>query len=154
MKGEKLTDLFFRAEPHPQAPKLAPDSDKPALATRGCLRRGIRTQCIGPTSTPSLAAVQRPLRFSCMTTPTTGGVLWRILPSWYLVAEQDRMIVADTQRFMGRAHEGKDPVPMPSITRRSSQLPGLVVDLIREAVQSVCGLKRSLLRPQSKEATG
>jgi pimeloyl-ACP methyl ester carboxylesterase len=25
-EGEKLTDLFFRAEPHPQAPKLAPDS--------------------------------------------------------------------------------------------------------------------------------
>ena len=24
--GEKLTDLFFRAEPHPRAPKLAPDS--------------------------------------------------------------------------------------------------------------------------------
>ena len=24
-EGEKLTDLFFRAEPHPQAPKLAPD---------------------------------------------------------------------------------------------------------------------------------
>jgi hypothetical protein len=26
--GEKLTNLFFRAEPHPQAPKLAPDSAK------------------------------------------------------------------------------------------------------------------------------
>ena len=25
-EGEKLTDLFFRAEPHPQAPKLVPDS--------------------------------------------------------------------------------------------------------------------------------
>jgi pimeloyl-ACP methyl ester carboxylesterase len=25
-EGEKLTDLFFRAEPHPQTPKLAPDS--------------------------------------------------------------------------------------------------------------------------------
>jgi hypothetical protein len=24
-EGEKLTDLFFRAEPHPQAPKLAPE---------------------------------------------------------------------------------------------------------------------------------
>ena len=23
--GEKLTDLYFRTEPHPQAPKLAPD---------------------------------------------------------------------------------------------------------------------------------
>ena len=33
-EGEKLTDLFFRAEPHPQAPKLAPDSAQPALASR------------------------------------------------------------------------------------------------------------------------
>src|SRR5271168_534457 len=25
-EGEKLTDLFFRADPHPQAPQLEPDS--------------------------------------------------------------------------------------------------------------------------------
>jgi pimeloyl-ACP methyl ester carboxylesterase len=73
-----------------------------------------------------------------MTTPTTGGVLWRILPSWYLVAEQDRMIVADTQRFMAERMKAKirshavDHAPIVTA-------PGLVVDLIREAVQSVCG---------------
>jgi hypothetical protein len=35
-----------------------------------------------------LKAVQRPLRFSCMTVPTVGPVLWKKVPTWYLVAEQ------------------------------------------------------------------
>ena len=26
-EGEKVADVFYRAEPHPQAPKLAPDSN-------------------------------------------------------------------------------------------------------------------------------
>ena len=29
--GEKLSDLFFRTEPHPQAPKLAPDGAFPKV---------------------------------------------------------------------------------------------------------------------------
>jgi hypothetical protein len=32
-----------------------------------------------------LAAIQRPLRFSCMTTPTAGPVLWNKVPSWKLL---------------------------------------------------------------------
>ena len=47
-----------------------------------------------------LAAVQRPLRFSCMTVPTTGDLLWKKVPTWYLLAEHDRMVVPATQRFM------------------------------------------------------
>ena len=84
-----------------------------------------------------LAAVQRPLSFSCMTVPA-GPPLWKNVPTWYLVAEHDRMIVPATQRFMADRMRAKikshavDHTPI--ITA-----PGPVVDIIREAVQSVGG---------------
>ena len=43
-EGETLTDLFFRAEPHPQAPKLAPDSDNLLWLPDEAFATGIRTQ--------------------------------------------------------------------------------------------------------------
>jgi pimeloyl-ACP methyl ester carboxylesterase len=83
-----------------------------------------------------LTAVQRPLRFSCMTVPTVGPVLWKKVPTWYLVAEHDHMIVPATQRFMAERMKAKikshavDHTPIVTA-------PGPVVDIIREAVQSV-----------------
>ena len=46
-----------------------------------------------------LAAVQRPISIRCISEPVERP-RWRDLPSWYLVAEEDRMIPADNQRFM------------------------------------------------------
>ncbi|MFZ0608062.1 MAG: alpha/beta hydrolase [Methylovirgula sp.] len=133
--GEKLTDLFFRAEPHPQAPKLAPDSDNLLWLPDDAF-----PTAFAPNASADdllvLAATQRPLRFSCMTTPTAGPVLWRNVPTWYLIAEHDRMIVADTQRFMAERMNAKirshavDHAPIVTA-------PGPVVDIIREAVQAV-----------------
>jgi len=119
-EGEKLTDLFFRAEPHPQAPKLAPDSANLMWLPEDAL------------------AVQRPLRFSCMTVPTAGPALWKKVPTWYLIAEQDHMIIPATQRFMAERMKAKiksHPVDHTPIVTA----PGPVVDIIREAVQVVAG---------------
>ena len=41
-EGETVADVFYRAEPHPQAPKLAPDKHGADLASRRRLRRGVR----------------------------------------------------------------------------------------------------------------
>jgi pimeloyl-ACP methyl ester carboxylesterase len=85
-----------------------------------------------------LTAVQRPLRFSCMTVPTAGPVLWKKVPTWYFVAEHDRMIVPATQRFMAQRMKAKikshavDHTPIVTA-------PVPVVDIIREVVQSVAG---------------
>jgi hypothetical protein len=65
-----------------------------------------------------------------------GRPLWRYRPSYVLLAEQDRMIVKETQQFMAarmnaqvRAH----PVDhLPSVTA-----PGVVVDIILEALSAV-----------------
>ena len=133
-EGETLADLFFRADPHPRAPKLAPDDDNllwlPDAAFRDAFAHNASADDL-----IALAAAQRPLRFSCMTVPAAGPVLWKDVPSWYLVAEQDRMIVADTQRFMAarmnatvRSH---DVDHTPIVTS-----PGPVIDIVREAVRS------------------
>src|SRR5262249_34403838 len=109
--GEKLTDLFFRAEPHPRAPKLAPDSANLLWLPDDAFPNAFR-QTASADDITLLRAVQRPLRFSCMTVTTTGPVLWKTIPSWYLVAEHDYMILPASQRFMAermkariRAHE-------------------------------------------------
>ncbi len=90
-EGETVADVFYRTEPHPSAPKLAPDN------------HGL----IYP--------------------------LWKDRPAWFLVAQQDRMIVHDTQRFMAeRMHARVRSHPVdhaPIVTA-----PGLVVDVIHEAI--------------------
>ena len=136
-EGETLADLFFRADPHPRAPKLAPDGDNLLWLPDEAF-----PEAFAPNASAddliALAAAQRPLRFSCMTVPTEGPVLWKTVPTWYLVAEHDHMIVPDTQRFMAarinatiRSH-AVDHTPI--ITA-----PGPVVDIIHEAVESVAG---------------
>jgi pimeloyl-ACP methyl ester carboxylesterase len=135
--GEALTDLFFRAEPHPQAPKLAPDGDNLLWLPEDAFAKAFSHNASAEDLTV-LAAVQRPLRFSCMTVKTTGPVLWKTVPTWYLVAENDHMIVPATQHFMAermnatiRSH-AVDHAPIVTA-------PDLVVDIIREAVQSAAG---------------
>jgi pimeloyl-ACP methyl ester carboxylesterase len=133
-EGEKLTDLFFRAEPHPHAPKLAPDSANLLWLPDDAFPKAFAQNASADDLTV-LAAVQRPLSFSCMTV-AAGPPLWKKVPTWYLVAEHDHMIVPATQRFMAERMKAKiKPHPVdhtPIVTA-----PGPVVDIIREAVQSV-----------------
>jgi pimeloyl-ACP methyl ester carboxylesterase len=135
--GEKLIDLFFRAEPHPQAPKLAPDSANLLWLPEDAFLQAFAQNASADDLTV-LAAAQRPLRFSCMTVATAGPVLWKNVPTWYLVAEYDHMIVPQTQRFMAERMKAKikpyvvDHTPIVTA-------PGPVVDTIRDAVQSVAG---------------
>jgi len=45
------------------------------------------------------AAVQKPIAVKCIQEPVPTPA-WRSKPSWYLIAEEDRMINPKTQRFM------------------------------------------------------
>ena len=135
-QGEKVADVFYRLEPHPQAPKLAPDDNgliwlpDEAFATAFAQHASAADQAL-------LAAVQRPISLSCITVPT-GRPLWKDVPSWFLIAEEDRMIVPETQRFMAGRMKAKvkahavDHTPM--ITA-----PAPVVDIIHYAISSVAG---------------
>lgn len=134
-EGETLTELFFRAEPHPQAPKLSPDGDNLLWLSDEDFATAFAPNASAEDVTV-LAAAQRPLRFSSMMVPTTGPVLWKSVPTWYLVAEHDRMIVVGTQRLMAERMKAKirshavDHAPIVTA-------PGLVADILLEAVAAV-----------------
>jgi len=133
-EGEAVADVFYRAPPHPQAPKLAPDQHGliylPAEAFGAAFAQHATQEELRV-----LAAVQRPISPACITVPV-GRPLWKDRPTWFLVAEEDRMIVHDTQRFMAqrmRAQLRAHPVDhAPLVTA-----PAIVLDIIREAIRAV-----------------
>ena len=84
-----------------------------------------------------LAAVQRPISPACITVPV-GRPRWKDVPSWFLVAEDDRMIVPETQRVTAarmKATVRSHPVDHTPIVTA----PKLVADIIREAIHGVTG---------------
>ena len=84
-----------------------------------------------------LAAVQRPISLSCITVPV-GRPLWKDIPSWFLVAEDDRMIVPQTQRYM--AERMKATIKAHAVDHTPSvTAPNVVVDIIGDAIRSITG---------------
>jgi pimeloyl-ACP methyl ester carboxylesterase len=133
-EGETVSDVFYRAKPHPMAPKLAPDSDGLIYLPDEAFAAAFAQNASAEELT-LLRAVQRPLSPACITVPVKRP-LWKDRPTWFLIAEQDRMIVHDTQRFMAErmhARVRSHPVDHTSIVTA----PGLVVDIIREAIREV-----------------
>jgi pimeloyl-ACP methyl ester carboxylesterase len=135
-EGEKVADVFYRLEPHPRAPKLAPDSDGLIWLPEEAVARAF-AQNASADEQAVLAAVQRPISLSCITVPV-GRPIWRDIPSWFLLAESDRMIVPETERYMAermkatiKAH-AVDHIP-------SVSAPMTVVDVIRDAIRSITG---------------
>ena len=99
-EGEKVADVFYRLEPHPQAPKLAPDDHGLIWLPEGAFTTAF-AQNASADKQAVLAAVQRPIALACITVPVSRP-LWKDIPSWFLVAEDDRMIVPETQRYMAQ----------------------------------------------------
>jgi pimeloyl-ACP methyl ester carboxylesterase len=133
-EGEKVADVFYRLEPHPQAPKLAPDTNGLIWLPEAAFEKAF-AQHASTDDRSVLAAVQRPISLNCITVPVARP-LWRDVPRWFLVAEDDRMIVPDTQRYMAERMKAKtkahavDHTPMVSA-------PTVVVDIIRDAIRFV-----------------
>jgi len=135
-EGEKVADVFYRLPPHPQAPKLAPDSNGLIWLPEAAFGTAF-AQHASSNDLAVLAAVQRPISPGCITVPV-GRPLWKDIPSWFLVAEDDRMIVPETQRFMAermkatiKAH-AVDHTPIVTA-------PKAVVDIIHDAARSIGG---------------
>ena len=133
-EGEKVADVFYRLPPHPQAPQLAPDSNGLIWLPEDAFAAAFAQNAVAE-DRAVLAAVQRPISVNCITVPT-GRPLWKDIPSWFLIAEQDRMIVPETQRFTAermRANIRALAVDhTPSVTA-----PRAVADIIRDAVHAV-----------------
>jgi pimeloyl-ACP methyl ester carboxylesterase len=131
--GETVAQVFYRDEPHSLAPKLAPDSDgfiwMPLEGFGSAFAQDASADEIALS-----AAVQRPIALKCIQEPAPQPA-WKTKPSWYLIAERDRMINPATQRFMATRMGAKtrslgvDHTPLLTA-------PDAVADIIVEAAQS------------------
>jgi pimeloyl-ACP methyl ester carboxylesterase len=130
-EGETVADVFYRGTPDPQAPKLAPDAHGLIYLPDAAFAAAF-AQNASKAELALLAAVQQPISPACITVKM-GRPLWKDRPAWFLLAEQDRMIVPETQRFMAermKAQVRSHPVDhLPLVTA-----PAPVLDIIREAI--------------------
>jgi pimeloyl-ACP methyl ester carboxylesterase len=135
-KGETVGDVFYRGKPHPKAPKLAPDANgfiwMPEHGFGDAFAQNASADTLA-----ILAATQRPIALPCIQEKVSEPA-WKTKPSWFLVAEEDRMINPETQHFMAARMGAKtrsyavDHTPL--ITA-----PDQVVDVVLEAVASATG---------------
>ncbi|MGB7434641.1 MAG: alpha/beta hydrolase [Candidatus Acidiferrum sp.] len=131
-EGETVAKVFYRDEKSPEAPKMVPDSHGFIwMPEDGFLRAVAHKASIDQAKIA--AAVQRPLGVQCIQ-ETAPVPLWKSKPSWYLVAEEDRMINPKTEQFMAdrmhatvRSHR-VDHTPMYSE-------PAVVIEIILEAAR-------------------
>ena len=133
-EGETVADVFSRGKPHPQAPKLTPDANGLIYLPEAAFADAF-AQNASKEELAVLAAVQRPISPACITV-RVGRPLWKDRPAWFLIAEQDRMIVQENQRFMAERMKARlrshavDHTPLVTA-------PSTVLDIIREAIAEV-----------------
>jgi len=97
-EGETVAQVFYRDEAHPKAPQLAPDADgfiwMPDEGFANAFAQNATAEQI------ALArAVQRPISVKSIQEPSPAPA-WKAKPTWYLLAEEGRMINPRTQQFM------------------------------------------------------
>jgi pimeloyl-ACP methyl ester carboxylesterase len=133
-EGETVADVFYRAKPHPEAPQLAPDARGLIWMAEGGFARAV-AHLASPDQTTILEAVQRPIAVKCIQEKAPLPA-WKSKPSWFLLAEQDRMVAPDTQRYMAERMGAKvrthDVDHSPMYTA-----PDLVVGVILEAAREM-----------------
>jgi pimeloyl-ACP methyl ester carboxylesterase len=130
-EGETVADVFYREKPHALAPQLAPDTSgfiwMPDDGFAAAFAPNAAAEQLG-----LLNATQRPLSVACLQEKAPRPA-WLHIPSWYLIAEEDRMIPVATQRYLShrmkaRVHSEKlDHTPLVTA-------PGTVVEVILEAI--------------------
>jgi pimeloyl-ACP methyl ester carboxylesterase len=132
--GETVAEVFYREKPHLRAPQLAPDANGLIWLPDEAFAAAF-AQNATPEEIAVLNATQRPIALPCIQEPAP-PTLWGDKPSWYLIAEEDRMIPHAAQRYMSermraRVHTEKvDHTPLVSA-------PDRVVAIIQEALVSV-----------------
>ena len=80
-----------------------------------------------------MAITQRPATQEALTEPS-GEPLWKTVPSWFLIGQEDRIIPAELQRFEAERAGAQRVVEIAGASHAAaSSQPGAVVELILEA---------------------
>ena len=133
-EAETIAQVFYRDEPHPQAPKLVPDGHEFIWMPEDGFKNAFAQHATAEQIAVS-AAVQRPIALKCIQEPVPRPA-WKSKPSWYLIAEEDRMINPKTQHFMAQRMAAKtQPLAVDHTPLLSA--PDKVVDILIEAASSV-----------------
>lgn len=103
-EGETVGQLLQRAAAHANAPQLVPDEDGFLWMSAKGFADAVAHRS-SPDDAVVMAATQRPISVRCLGERMIKPA-WKEKPSWFLVAEQDRIIAPDTQRFMARRAGG------------------------------------------------
>lgn len=132
-EGETVAQVFYRDDPHPLAPQLAPDADgfiwMPDEGFANAFAQNATHEQIALSK-----AVQRPISVKSIQEAAPEPA-WKSKPTWYLLAEEDRMINPKTQHFMAERMKATvrsfavDHTPL--LTS-----PDKVVDIILEAAKA------------------
>jgi pimeloyl-ACP methyl ester carboxylesterase len=99
-EGERVADVFYRDKPHPMAPQLAPDAHGFIWMRQESFGTAF-SQHASSERAALFAATQRPIAVACIQEKAPRPT-WKVKPSWYLIAEEDRMINPSTQLFMAQ----------------------------------------------------
>lgn len=132
-EGETVAQVFYRDETHPQAPQLAPDADGFIWMPDSGFDQAF-AQNATAAQIALAKALQRPIALKSIQEPASAPT-WKSKPTWYLLAEQDRMINPKTQRFMA----GRMKATIRSFAVDHTPLltaPDKVVDIILEAAKA------------------
>jgi pimeloyl-ACP methyl ester carboxylesterase len=132
-EGETVAEVFYRDGTHPKAPQLAPDGDgfiwMPDEGFANAFAQNATDEQIALSK-----AVQRPISVKSIQ-ELAPAPAWKSKPTWYLVAEEDRMISPNTQHFMAERMKATvrsfavDHTPLLTA-------PDKVVDIILEAAKA------------------
>jgi pimeloyl-ACP methyl ester carboxylesterase len=132
-EGETVAQVFYKDETHPQAPQLAPDADGFIWMPDEGFANAFAPNATQEQLALSIA-VQRPISVKSIQEPAPAPA-WKSKPTWYLVAEQDRMINPKTQHFM--AERMKATVKSFAVDHTPLlTAPDKVVDIILEAAKA------------------
>ncbi len=129
-EGETVSDVFYQDPKPPLSPELAPDAHGFIWMPDGGVQNALAQNATADEKR-AMAAVQRPINVRCIQekAPATA---WPATPTWYLVAEEDRMINPKTQAFMA-ARMGATARALRVDHSPQVTAPKHVVDMIVEA---------------------
>src|SRR5579875_1642867 len=132
-EGETVAEVFYKNESHPKAPQLAPDADgfiwMPDDGFANAFAQNATKEQLALSK-----AVQRPISVTSIQEPAPAPA-WKSKPTWYLVAEEDRMINPKMQRFMAtRMNATVKSLPVDHTPLLTA--PDSVVDIILDAAKA------------------
>jgi pimeloyl-ACP methyl ester carboxylesterase len=131
-ESETVADVFYRTKPHPEAPHLQPDAHGLIWMPEGGFAHAVAHRA-SPDQTTILEAVQRPIAVKCIQEKAAVPT-WKTKPSWFLLAEEDRMIAPATQSYMAERMGAKIRAHSVDHTPMHTE-PDVVVGVILEAAQ-------------------